>query len=749
MSGVRRQCIYLRASIDGSRSVQLDRRFFRSARITNTLLSGAAESDVDLFVRPGSTWPWGLRSMDRIAIDGAVTTAPAALTEEQWQRMCTGVLTDVPVAEATDTGFHVPLKVANMWHLLEATTESPDLFQMRYKQSNMLAGDFLQQMARYGGLPNLDIEDGPDINTGLISLAAVDPDGFVLNPQYQNPAQIMATVASMAGRELYADEDGFLNYRPSHYAQDPTDTIPSERLIDVTATLDTDAGLVNRVQVRYGLQESQFVSANAPPSGQEIPLAGGGTYDRAHYRDRLLIVPAPWIQRQADADWLAQWILSWGMSNTRPAVVQCNFWPEARVGNVYTLNWPKGSSTNYYCASVVHQVEVGGPAVTVLGLTYGRPPGFVYNLPAAPANFGQYSAQDGDTQPPLQVSGTQWTTTYYTPADPGQPPLTTYQDDPQRGPNLRASTGARYWRDGWRQTPGGALLDYSVRPCAFDPAYAVPELGNVALSAGDRVRLADGVVAECRDIGGAVKGRHLDIFYWTAPSPTPPTSQDVQFLKVANYVGKLPDIPPVGKPPIPTPPGPVGGPPTGDAGDVQLANFATGIAGTLTLYGGHYEDAGTVSAFAAFCINEGYRLPNGHADAECVLFVRFCLTRNGYPAPAFPAGKDAGQLVQSGYLDVTGRVPAPGDVVYFDVPGSGAVPGSNTSLANGAGHVAIVTAVAPPDASGNGGSITVAQANCTQRLQGFPLVTSGASYALGPQPGFGPWLGTVRPRHAG
>src|SRR6185437_7894786 len=124
------------------------------------LLSGAAESDVDLFVRPGLDWPWGLRSMDRIAIDGAVTTAPAALGEGQWQRIKTGVLTDVPAAEAVDTGFHVPLKAANMWHLLEATTENQAQFALRYKEINTMAGDFLQQMATLGGFPNLSVEGG-------------------------------------------------------------------------------------------------------------------------------------------------------------------------------------------------------------------------------------------------------------------------------------------------------------------------------------------------------------------------------------------------------------------------------------------------------------------------------------------------------------------------------------------------------------------------------------------------------------
>lgn len=761
MSGVLRQCIYLRASINGTQPVQLDRRFFRSLRVTNTLLSGAAESDIDLFVRPGLPWPWGLRSMDRIAVDGAVVTAPSTLGEDQWQRIQTGVLTDVPAAEAADTGFHVPLKAANMWHLLEATTENPDQFALRYKQTNTLAGDFLQQMAIFGGFPNLSVEGGPDINTGLVALGAVDPDGFQFNQQYQNLAAIMANVAAMAGRELYADEDGLLNYRPSHYAHDPVGTIPSERLINVSASIDTDAGVINRVQVRYGLQESQFVSGNAPPVGQEIVQSGGGTYDRAHYHDRLLIVAAPWIERQADADWLAQWILSWGMSNNRPAVVQLNFWPEARIGNVYTLTWPKGTRTNYYCASVVHQIQPGGPAVTILGLTYGRPPGFQYNIPSAPANFGQFSAQNGNPEPPLTVTGDQWRTTYYTPTG-----LTTYQDTPNLGDNLRASSGARYWRDQWSGGPGAQPQDYTVRPCAFDPSYRIPELGNVTLSAGDRIRLASGVIVDCRDtIGTDVQqgnntGRQLDVFYWTTPAPIPPDFQAVQYLKVANYAGSLPDIPPIG---AATPagnapePGRIAGPLTGETGDSQLANFATGIAETLQLYNGHYEDAGTVSAFAKWVINDptagdgrgAYTLPNGHADAQCVLFARYCLTRSGYPTPPFAAGKLAGTLVGPSFADVTGRVPAPGDVPYFDVPGSGAPPGSNVSQANGAGHVAIIVAVHLPDSANAGGYVTVAQANCTQRLQDFPLLASGASWVIGAQPGYGPWLGTVRPRHAG
>lgn len=744
------QHIYLRLRIAGSQSVTLDRRSISAFRTTNSLLSGAGEADLDCYVRPGDQWPWGVRAMDSVQIDAAVLAQPVArVGEDRWQQLYTGVLTDVPVAEAPDQGFHLPLKAATNWHILEAATESPATFSMRYQQSNMLVGDLLARLSGYAGLARFDNEGGADLNTGLIALDAIDQDGFVNNPQYQNYAQVMASLAKMAGRELYADETGQLVYRLSHYADSPAGVIPSERLLSVSASIDTDEGLVNRVQVRWGLQESQFVSGNAPADGQEITLPDGSAYDRAHYRDRLLIIPAPWIQRQADADWLAKWVLAWGMSNTRPAIVTVNFWPEVRIGQVYTLHWPKGSSTNYYISSVVHQVTTGGAAVTILGCTYGRAPNVTWNLPTAPANFGQYTAQAGDPNPAQQVYGDAWQVTYYTPADPGQPPLPTYDDNPDLGPDLRAASGARYWRDGWDEGAGQPLQDYSVRPCAMDPTNQIPELGNVTLSMGDRLRLDSGIVVQCADVGGAVKGRHLDVFFWTVPSPAPPSPERVQYLKVANYAGVLPDAPGGGSGtgvPLPTPPT---GPQPGEQGDQQLADFATGTAGTLRLWGSYYADAQPLRTgdLGTFCTQQGYVLPNGDGAAQCTIFVRYCLRQSGYPWANFGNGDQARNLTAQGYLDVTFSVPALGDVAFWGPPGSDLGAGQNPAPGAGPGHVAIITAVTLPDASGAGGSVTVAQGNCTQRTQAFPLVAWGQGYQIGSNRGFGPWLGIVRPRH--
>lgn len=747
------QHLYLRAQIAGTKSKTLDRRFIRSLRLTNSLLSGAGEADLDCYVSPGDPWPWGLRAMDTITVDGYVGAAPGAPTERQWQRLYTGVLTDVPVAEAADTGFHVPLKAATVWHILEAATESSDVFQLRYQQANVPVGQFLLRMAGLASLPNLSVELGPDINTGLVSLAALDPQGYATNPQYLSYAAVMASVARMAGRELYADEDGIVNYRPSHYHDDYALTVPAERLISVSASLDSDDGLIDRVQVRYGMQELQNAAGNAPAKGQEIMQTNGQPFDRAHYRDRLLVIAAPWLRRQADADWLAQWALSWGVSNTRPAVVSLNFWPEVNVGTVVRLPWPKGQATDYYVSSVVHQIEVGGPAVTTLGLTYGRAPGFVWDIPQAPANFGQYSAQEvADATAP---AGSGWRITYYTPGpagNAGQPALAEYQDNPALGPDLRASSGARYFRDGWQSGPSAPLQDYSVRPCAIDPSYVVPELG-VTLAMGDRLLLAEsGLLLQCADIGGEIIGRHLDVFFWDKPNPVPARSETVRFVKVKNYRGTLSDIPgygtptPAGNAPVP---GRLDGPLTGETGDSQLASFAAGVAQTLVNTGTYYDDAPAATRLATFCKQQGYALPNGDGLAWCILFVRFCLLHSGYPAPKVGDGKDAGRLVQlAGYQDVTGRIPAPGDVVYFDTVGSGAPPGSEVSQGNGGGHAAIITAVSLPTQAQQG-SITVAQASCTRTIQQFPLLLDGSSYVVGSQPGFGPWLGICRPAHPG
>lgn len=183
----------------------------------------------------------------------------------------------------------------------------------------------------------------------------------------------------------------------------------------------------------------------------------------------------------------------------------------------------------------------------------------------------------------------------------------------------------------------------------------------------------------------------------------------------------------------------------------MLADMASSVAQTLQLYktqdGTYYNYVAPGTPLSAFCFANGASY-QPYGLVQCVLFVRFCLLHAGYPAPAFGNGKDAGQLVQTaGYLDVTYSVPAPGDVVCWGPPGSDLGPGQNPDLVNGAGHVALITAVTLPDASGAGGSVTVAQANCTERTQAFPLAAFGQGYQIGSNTGFGPWLGIVRPRH--
>jgi len=764
------QQLYLRVGITGSTPVTMDRRFIRAIRTTNTTLSGSSQADLDLLVPlhgAGSVpenWPWGLRANDAVSIDAAVTGQPARIGEAQWERIWTGRLDDVPVADAAGQGFHVPLRASTVYKLLEVTTEAPDQFNQRYKETSVLASEFVKRGGRACGI-DISIDEGPDIRTGLVQLMGLDAGAQLVNPQYQDWASVIANVAKMAGRELYATESGFVRYAPSGYAEPPTQSIPVERIISATTSLDRDQGLVNRVDVRWGPTANQ-PSAKAPKRGQEIPDASrpDKLYDRDHYQDRLLILSAPWIRRTEDADWYARWVLSWAMHNTRPAVVAVAFWPEARIGQVVRLAWPRGRDANYYVASVVHDLPIGarGAPVTVLGLTYGRNLDEVWDVERAPSGFGTYQGPEHPGARPEQVKGAHWRTTYYTPTG-----LSQYTDDP-RGPYLRGqsfgqSDGAKLFRDGWQASSSAVFQLFDTRPCAFDPKYRIPELNNVTLSAGDRLRLDSGIVVECRDqIGtdvpqGPLTGRQLDVFYWDTPDPVPPDFQDVQYLKIQNYKGKLPDI--AGAPAS----GETGdkvasraaGPITEGDGDQFLADIAVNTAATLAGDGTHYNRAPGTTLFGQFAATHGYDLPGSYTagqldgNAQCTIFVRYCLTRAGYAAPNFGDGKDAGSLVEkAGYTDVTYRLPLPGDVIYWNPIGP--VGSTARNPVNGYGHVAMIVSVQQPNTQNEGGSVVVAQANSYYQTQSFPLFRSGSQWNVGDVQGFGnTWSGIVRPPKQG
>ena len=734
------QHVALRAGIWGSTPKNLDSRFVRSLKTTTTLLSGASQATLEVFVPASDPWPYGLRAMDQISIQAAVTSTPSAPTDAQWQTIWTGYLDDVPVCDAADTGTYVELQASSSYKLLEVTTEVPSAHQSRYTQSREKAGDLIAWACQQVGLSTAGIApDEADAYTSLVELEATDTAGGSYNPQYLNYATIVASVAKMAGRELYVDETGLLHYRLSQYDGAAVGTIPPERLINVSASVDSDKGIVNRVQVNYGYGDLQTIQhVWEPDFSADIP-----GYDRAHYRERLLIISAPWLFDQTDADWLARWVLSWAMSNTRPAVVVVNLWPEVRVGQVYTLAWPRDQRTDYYVSSVVHQVTPGGPAMTILGLTYGRAPSVTWSLPPAPSGFGQTGAP-----PPGQViTSPQWLITYYTPKDPGQAALAQFQD--ANGTYLLTKYGAHEYQGYWEASASGPLYDYSVRPCGFDATYQIPELGGATLSPGDRLYLVDtNWTVQCEDTGGAITsgaagGAHLDLFFWVGPGNAGwKDRQTVQFLHVKNYAGTLPDIPPMPITGQPTPP-PTPGP--GGNGDTLLANFAAATAQSLRLYGGLYQDAGPADPqppppnprypFADFCVAGWGTLANGHARCQCVTLVRYCLGMCGHPNAPFGNGNEAGNLTGQGYADVTGQLPLPGDVTYWgDTP------------ANDFGHVAIVYSVTPPDAaSGQAGSIRVAQANCATQIGTFPLYQVQSAYRVGSSAGFGAWLGLLRP----
>lgn len=233
----------------------------------------------------------------------------------------------------------------------------------------------------------------------------MDPNAWI-DPMYTTWAAIVANAATMVGRELFADEAGYLRYRLSHFNDAPSGTIPTKRILSVSQTLDSDEGIINRVAVRYGVQtETPFRERDA-----QLP----STYDEAHYHTRLLVIPAPWLENNADAQRYAEWALSWAAHDTRPAVVSVAFWPTVRIGQVLTLNYPPGQPPErYYVSSVVHDVTIPGPAVTVLGLTCGRPLDEVWTAIPAPSLIptATVAGASGRTLP----SGTGWTVTYYTP----------------------------------------------------------------------------------------------------------------------------------------------------------------------------------------------------------------------------------------------------------------------------------------------------------------------------------------------
>ena len=569
------QSLFLDAAITGTTAVTLDRTALTRAKLTNTVATGSAKATLNYGMARSDPrkWAWGLRAMDRIAVAG---WASGRADDPSRVPMWSGYLDAVTVTEDTQAGFAVKLDASTVWKALEVTTETPGQFDVRVSWQGLPASDLVTIAALTAGVP-IDTLPGVDPVTDLYSLQSTDASVSV-SPVYQDWATIAAAASTMVGLELFANESGRLQYRQSQYDQPPAGTIPAERIISASMALDTDAGIVNQVMVRWGPQQSltKFQQATSGPPAN---------YDTNHYRNRVLIIGAPWIADdpgstgQQQAQWYADWALSWAFHNSRTAVVSLAFWPQVRVGAVYTLPWPAGTLTNFYVASVVHDIQVGGPAVTTLGLTYGRPLNVKWFSQLPPAGFGQYGAianqraavqastgQAGGS-PHQLPTGANWRTTFYTPAG-----RATRTD--ANGIYLTTRYGAKLYPHGWQPPQALSLLSYDMlRPCAFDPAYAVPELGGQALSAGDTLRLQDGTIAQCWDTGSAVTGRHLDIFFPQTPATPPADFQSVTFMNVSGLnLQSMPSQVPFGSSPTP----PVVAPGGVRARVVQLAEAEIG-----------------------------------------------------------------------------------------------------------------------------------------------------------------------------
>lgn len=719
------QSLFFDAAISGTTGVALDRGPLLRAKLTNTVATGSAKASLTYGLARDDPrrWPWGLRAMDRLAVAGwASDRRDDASRVPLW----TGFLDAVTANEDPAGGLVAQLDASTVWKALEVATETPAQYDVRTSWQGLPVSDIVRTAVRNAGLPPPQVDPGIDPVTDLYSVVSTDATA-ILSPVYQDWATIAASAANLVGMELFADETGTIRYRQSGYDAPPVGAIPTERLLSVGFTLDTDAGIANQVIVRWGAQQSLVATQQAvsgPPSG----------YDVAHYRNRVLMVGAPWIDDdpgssgQQQAQWYADWALSWAFHNSRTAVVSVAFWPQVRVGSVYTLDWPAGTRTNFYVASVVHDITAGGPAATVLGLTYGRPLDVTWFAQPAPAGFGQYgNAGNQATQIVAGAkggalpSGVNWRTTYYTPAG-----LATRTDG--GGTYLTTKYGAKLYPDGWVVPGQTAKTTYGrMRPCAFDPSYAVPELAGKTLSPGDTLRLDDGTVAQCWDTGSAVAGRHLDLFYQTAPAPAPPDYQGATFMVVANLGLSALPAPPPAPPPL------IGPPPPGTPSAIKAAGYAALLAPQLGFDGGHHNNVPPAgSALAAFCTANGRR-----GNVQCVLFVRFCLGQIGglpasnvVPGHGWADGAASGDaLTAQGWVDATGTMPRVGDVLYFD-PGQQTPTGPVVDLTNGNGHVAIVTEVAPPS-GGQAGSVTVAQSNCYYPIEAFTLVQGASGVQIG------------------
>lgn len=750
-----------------------------SLQTTNVVTPGSAKASFAFAHKPGDNWLWDFRAMDTLSVAAAIT-GPGG--KPSFYPIWTGLLDNPQDDFSPDSGEVYPVDASTFYKKLETNTEGD--FQSGYtdwstklvSQGSLPAWQVVTWAAQACGMtfaPGSPDTTGPDIRSVPTPIIGTDPSTYPgVNHQYMNWSNIVANAAQFVGRELFTDERGNLNYRVSHYENDPIGQIRKEWIIHPTVSIDTDMNLANEVRVRWGFQEQSGVGeinagvANAPPG-----------YPMSHYGLRQITVAAPWIFQLGDANWYAGWILSWFMHNTRPGIVQLAFAPDIVCGEVYILPWPQ--PTAYYVMSVVHNYRAGQAPTTTLGLSYGRPLGTKwYDIPA-PANFGASILSSTSPQGSNgslvgttgAVTGSNWRISYYTPSG-----LADYSD--ADGEYLTGAYGYKLYQTFYeRGATDPVHRSYArVRECAIAGPYTknqhgdvvgpyvIPELSGqgqlsvplagpdpntgtpdltkqVHLSKGDMLMLQpSGLLVEVGDTIGtltadAPNGRELDLFFWDASQvPDMPEFQDVIYLYVKE-AGMVPppyyDIP---DQPIPGS-GPVGAWTYGGA----VASFAVSTMAQLGLdANGANRVANGGSPLGRFCKSQGSYWPPQNppnpqeaqadpsiaGDCECVLFVRWCYAmgagQNKASLPGISRANLADQpggWVGNGMANVTGQLPQYGDVLVFnDI-------GQNIQNPGDFGHVAIVVGVTPP--SGNqAGSVQLAQSNCLSGANGLPLTSS-------------------------
>ena len=720
-----------------------------------------------------------LRPMDVITVRSRVRGEPHPLLDMAAPGndvVWTGFLDSVDREDDVRSGRVWSLKASTTYKAFEVATDSPDDVIAVNTTPYLSASDVLPRALAGSGIPNAwyDQEPGPEFQlpwTAVAHMQVSDLPG--MNPNYITYSALIASVAKLVGRELFSDERGIIHYRMSPYETDNSGTIPASRMMSNVITIETDKNLYNEVAVRFTTFQNESLAGTAridntaPTPDSSYPktfLPPNTAYDYDHYRKRLLTVGAPWIMQQSDAEWYANKLLEWSVRGTAQAFVVLVYSPDIKVGKVYALDYlDTQHKRRYYVTGVMHNVTIGGQAITTLGLTFGRGNTDPWTIHLAPTQFATTEPSNVPGVAAPVDSSQQWKITYYTLHDQNQQPLATAADT-FGNLYLQSISGARYFPQGWYRPGGGDLIPYDrIRPCgvALDQSTRQPftpsDLG-VPLSWGDILYLdSDQRYIEVQDTGGGAVPYQCDLFYyidWTKGQrpPAPPTQQqNVKYIYIKNR-GDSPSVlsqvqagtfdPYQVAAAIPNVGNAGGGP-----GLQRVVTAALGAVQQLLRGVNKWYNKAVVNSaldkYARSVFDDEY-----DQNIQCTFFAYYCMVfGTGHTPPSLPNGNKIPNAWVSGdptnYAWVMqgnrGRQPAPGDVVSWY--------GQFDNL-NENGHVAIIIGVNPPQNPMTPGSFTVAQANCPTTTSVIPLALTGdGTYCAGNpsgEPGLGHVVGIIR-----